>query len=264
MGKRQVAMALAWVLAGGAMAAAIPATTPAPAPSAWRHLYVATEEAAPASMLEGGRVVGSASDKVRTALARAGLQHTMALLPWKRAYHAALSRPDACVYSTSRTPERERLFKWVAPTATAAWVLMGHADRPLRIERLDDARGLRIGTYHGDARDHYLRAQGFTVDAAPSDLLNPGKLLQGRIDLWAASLPEAAIAPDRHGWDRRIVPVLVFRRIALYLACNPALPDPVVERLRAEFARMERDGTMQEIERSYAGWSGAAKGRTGP
>lgn len=250
MRKRQAGIALAWLLSGS-----VDAATQAAHP----HLYVATEAAAPASMLADGRVVGTVSDKVRTALRRAGVGHTMALLPWKRAYQAALERPDACIYSTSRTPEREPLFKWVAPTANAVWVLMGRSDRPLRIAQLDDARGLRIGTYHGDARDQYLRALGFTVDAAPSDVLNPRKLLQGRIDLWAASLPEGAIAPDKHGWDRRIVPVLVFRRSALYLACNPAVPDELVARLRAQLARMERDGTSAEIERAYAGWDGAAK-----
>ena len=71
-----------------------------------------------------GKVVGIATDKVRAAFERAGLPYTIELLPWKRAYAAAYQRPDACVYSTARTPERDPLFKWVGPTDSAEWVLM--------------------------------------------------------------------------------------------------------------------------------------------
>lgn len=223
--------------------------TAAAAPS---RLYLATETSAPSSMLDKGRVVGIASDKLRVATARAGVETEFALLPWKRAYTAALQRPDACVYSTTRTPEREALFKWVGPLDTAHWVLMARADRQLRLTTLEQARIYRIGTYHGDARDAYLRSLGFAVDAAPHDLLNPQKLLQGRIDLWAASWRQGSTVLARNGWDQRIVPVLAFRQIDVYLACNRALPDALVARLNAELAAMARDGTAQRIERAYA------------
>lgn len=234
------------VMVAGSLAAAACAAAP-DAP----RLYLATESSPPFSMLDRGRVVGIATDKLRTAMARGGVDAEFSLLPWQRAYTAALQRPDACVYSTTRTPEREALFKWVGPLDTAHWVLMGRADRPLRLASLSDARGLRIGTYHGDARDAYLRGLGLATDAAPNDLLNPPKLLQGRIDLWAASLREGSTVLARNGWDKRIVPVLAFRRIDVYLACNRALPDALVLRLNAELGAMARDGTVQRIERAY-------------
>lgn len=215
------------------------------------RLYLTTESSAPSSMLDRGRVVGIATDKLRAATARAGVEAEFALLPWKRAYTAALQRPDACVYSTTRTPEREALFKWVGPLDTAHWVLMGRADRQLRLASLEQARALRIGTYHGDARDAYLRSRGFVVDAAPNDLLNAHKLLQGRIDLWAASWREGSNVLAKHGWAGRIVPVLAFRRIEVYLACNRAVSDALVLRLNAELGAMARDGTAQGIERAY-------------
>lgn len=236
----------------GFVSAIVLASCQATASAAPPRLYLTTEASAPSSMLNKGHVVGIASDKLRAATARAGVAAEFALLPWKRAYTAALQRPDACVYSTTRTPEREALFKWVGPLDTAHWVLMGRADRPLHLTSLEQARAYRIGTYHGDARDSYLRGLGFTVDTAPTDLLNPQKLLQGRIDLWAASWREGSTVLARHGWDQRIVPVLAFRRIDVYLACNRALPDALVARLNAELAAMARDGTAQRIERAYA------------
>lgn len=215
------------------------------------RLYLTTETSAPSSMLVNGRVAGIATDKLRSALTRAGVAYEIALLPWQRAYTAALQGPQTCVYSTTRTPEREAQFKWVGPLDTAHWVLMGRTDRKLALASLEQARGLRIGTYHGDARDAYLRSRGFATDAAPNDFLNPQKLLQGRIDLWAASWRRGSTVLQKHGWDKHIEPVLTFRQIDVYLACNPSVPDALVARLNAELAAMARDGTAQRIERSY-------------
>lgn len=224
-----------------------------------RALYVTTETAAPSSMLDSeGRVIGIATDKVRAAFERAGLGYTIELLPWKRAYAAARRRPDACVYSTTRTPERDPLFKWVGPTDSAEWVMMARADRRIVLRTLEDARPYRIGTYHGDARDGYLRARGFRVDAAPNDLTNPKKLLLGRIDLWAAALRAGSPVLQQNGWNGRVVPVLVFNRLDVFLACNRAVPDELIGRLNDAFVNLEREGTLRRIERAYDSWNGGA------
>ena len=52
---------------------------------------------------------------------------TLLAVDLARAYAAARERPNACVYATSRTPERESSFKWVGPIDSAEWVLMARA-----------------------------------------------------------------------------------------------------------------------------------------
>jgi polar amino acid transport system substrate-binding protein len=193
-------------------------------------------------MQEDGRLVGIATDKVREALARGGFAYTMEMLPWKRAYAAALTRPDSCVFSTTRTPERERLFKWAGPTDEGEWVL-------------EDARRLRIGTYNGDARDEFLRLRGFKVDPAPNDMINPRKLMMNRIDLWAAGFRRGSAVLEQHGWAATIVPVLTFNRVRLYLACNPGVPDATITKLNDAFDAMTRDGSARRLERKYDAWS---------
>jgi polar amino acid transport system substrate-binding protein len=223
------------------------------------RLYLATEAAAPHSMLDGKRVVGIGADTVREIMVRAGIDYTIELLPWKRAYTAALERSDACVFSTTRTPEREPLFTWIGPIGEADWVLMARADNRLRLNSLDDARSYRIGTYNGDARDHYLRARGFKVDPAPNDLLNLRKLMAGRIDLWAASIRRGSATLTRMGYGDKVVPVLVFKRIRVYLACNRGVPDALAARMNGALEAMERDGTMQGIVHRYDDWGMPAR-----
>jgi len=244
-------LAVLWLVAATAVAQAQTQTA-----ARAGALYITTESAAPSSMEDSeGKVIGIATDKVRAALDRAGLAYRIDLLPWKRAYAAARERPNACVYATSRTPERESSFKWVGPIDSAEWVLMASANRRFPLRTLDDARPYRIGTYNGDARDQFLRSRGFRVDSAPNDLTNPRKLLLGRIDLWAASLRVGSPVLEQNGWAGKIVPVLVFNRLEVYLACNRAVPDEVIARLNAAFAALEHEGVMRRIERAYDHWS---------
>jgi polar amino acid transport system substrate-binding protein len=218
------------------------------------HLYIMTESSPPASMWDGKQVVGSGTDKVREIMARTGTAYTLDLLPWRRAYTLALKRPDACLFSTTRTPERENLFKWVGPTDKAEWVLLGRADHGFQLRSLEDARPLRIGTYNGDARDEYLRKRGFQVDPAPNDLINPRKLLLKRIDLWAASLRRGSDLLEKNGWAEQIVPIYTFNHVKVYLACNRSVPDELIDRMNVALEAMDQDGTTRRLDRKYDNW----------
>lgn len=231
------------------------------------RLTILTEHAPPISMLEeghangadnlAGSVVGSGSDRVHEVMARAGVAYSIDVQPWKRAYTAALTRPDTCVFSTTRTPEREPLFKWIGPIDHTEWFLLGRADRHYALATLEDARKLRIGTYNGDARDAFLRERGFNVDPAQDDMTNPQKLLLGRIDLWVASLRRSSTVLEQNGWTGKIVPVLSLKQVDVYLACNVSVPDALVARMNAAVEAMNRDGTMKKIDRRYETWQAA-------
>jgi polar amino acid transport system substrate-binding protein len=240
--------------ANGTGAASAPVIKPGPdSPAAWPHLVITGEHTPPTSMLVDGVAAGRQTDKVREMLERVGVPHTIHLLPWKRAYMMAQRDTNTCVYSTTRTAERETLFKWVGPIVESDWVLMARADRPLRLRTLEDARPLRIGTYSGDARDEFLRSRGFNVDAVQNDAVNAEKLLLNRIDLWAvAARPELNMA-QQLGRDGQIVPVLSFNRVGLYLACHATVPDKLVEQMNAMFDTMRRDGSLSRIDRRYDG-----------
>lgn len=215
-------------------------------------LTLLTEHAPPASMLAHGQVTGRETDKIRALMARTGTAYRLDLLPWKRAYHMAQTQAATCVYSTSRTPERETLFKWVGPTDQADWVFYGRLDHTFPLRTLDDARPLRIGTYNGDARDAYLRSRGFQTEAVSNDLDNPQKLLLKRIDLWAVGRRAGSPGPDRPAWNGVIGPLLVFHQVQVYLACNHSVPDQLVARLNGALAELRRDGSFVQIERQYA------------
>ncbi|BBQ54171.1 hypothetical protein WP2S18C03_32520 [Aeromonas veronii] len=77
-------------------------------------LNVMTEDYPPFNMQgEGGKIVGLSTEVVEELFKRAGVEYKITLMPWKRAYEDTLSTPNTALYSTTRTPERETLFKWV-------------------------------------------------------------------------------------------------------------------------------------------------------
>ena len=222
------------------------------AASAAPTLFITTEYSPPNLGADGG-AAGPSTERVREIMARAAIDHTIQLYPWKRAYSIALERDNGCVYPTTRTASREALFKWIGPIDEGDWVLMGRAGRDYNLKTLEDARKLRIGTYNGDVRDEYLRANGFNVDPADNDMTNPQKLLMGRIDVWAAGLRNSTGALRQFGWEKDIVPVLVFNHVKVYLACNRAVPDALVERMGAAVDALVKDGTFKRIGRKYDG-----------
>lgn len=222
----------------------------APAPS-WPALVITGENTPPSSMLVNGKPSGYQTDKIVALMQRAGVPYRIDILPWKRAYVMAQRDPLTCVYSTSRTPDREKFFKWVGPINSTEWLLLGRAGHPYQLKTLDDARNLRIGAYNGDARGEYLRSRGFNVDSLQNDMANQQKLLLNRIDLWAVATRTDSNMLDRLTMGGKLVPVLVFNKVQLYLACNATTPDALVDRLNATFETLRRDGTLSRIDRRY-------------
>lgn len=223
------------------------------------RLHLVTESSPPSAMMGEQGVTGFATDKLRVMLERAGVDYDIDLLPWKRAYVTAQTRPDTCVYSTTRVPEREALFKWVGPTHENDWTLFGRADRNYQISSIDDARKYRIGAYNSDVRSEALIAQGFIVDTVQDNLSNPRKLLVNRIDLWASGMRVGSAIVARNGWSGKIVPVLTFKRTDLYLACHPSVPDQLIATMNATLRAMKNEGISAAIERRYNYVSPAAR-----
>lgn len=219
-----------------------------------RPLILNTEDAAPYNMLVNGQVVGIGADKVRLLMERIKQPYKIELLPWRRAYEDALRSAQTCVFSTTRTSERESLFKWVGPIAFNEWVLFGRTDGGVKLQQLEDAKPYLIGAYNGDVREQFLRGRGFKVETVVADSLNPRKLMLGRIDLWVSGRYDGSILIDQGGWSGQISPLLTFHRSELYLACNPQVADDLIDRLNVMLGIINRDGSAAKIDTHYATW----------
>jgi len=221
--------------------------------SAAEPLHLLTNDNPPFSIIDARQnVTGISADIVVEMTRRAGVPATIEHYPWSRAFATAESDADACIFSAARLPERETEFQWVGPIATNSWALFGPADFRRPLANLDAARGLVIGGQADEAKSLYLQARGLTVDLLQDDDLNPRRLEEGRIDLWVSGL-ETGIMKAAAVGIHDLKPLLVFRRIDSYLACNRLVAAATVEGLRQALDAMRRDGTVSRITQRYAG-----------
>lgn len=217
-----------------------------------------TENFPPFNMAEDGKnyaadrnVTGINADIVREMFKRAGIAYSLTLrFPWERIYNQVLERPDQGLFSTTYTPEREPLFKWVGPLASTGWVLLAPPGSPLRLSSLEQARQYRIGAYKNDAVSQHLESKGFEPINSLRDQENIGKLLKGQIDLWATTDPVGPYLAKQDGVSG-LATVLRFNDAQLFLALNKQTPDEVVSRLQKALNEMKEDGAIDAIMRRY-------------
>ncbi|MBI4976703.1 MAG: transporter substrate-binding domain-containing protein [Spirochaetes bacterium] len=144
------------------------------------------EDIPPSNYLEHGELKGISVEMLRLVWKQMGVpSQTIKIVPWARGYHTVQSQSNCVLFSMTRTRERERLFKWVGPIFTVKNVLMGRTDKILKIDTIDAAKKLRIGTIKDDVLEKYLLQSGFLpdkIDGVAAMEQNFDKLRAGRID----------------------------------------------------------------------------------
>ena len=215
------------------------------------HLKLLTEDYPPFNMADAsGRITGLSTEIVHQLLQRAGISHDIELLPWVRAFNRAVLEPGTCVYSTTRTEQREHQLKWIGPIVENPWVLYARNDNKTVVTTLESVRPYRLGGYSGDAIAQYLISKNFEVDLASTDVQNVRKLVAGRIDFWATGkYSGATLATREKAADIR--PVMTFNTTFMYLACHPRMDDRTVALLNSTLDRMRKDGTVAKITARY-------------
>jgi polar amino acid transport system substrate-binding protein len=243
------------LLAGTVEGAAVNDTVGASKPTS---IVLLTENFPPFNMAvdgknfaQEGNIEGIAAEVVRETFKRAGIGYSMTLrFPWERVYKLALEKPGYGVFSTTRLPEREALFKWVGPVGSYDWIMLARADNPITLTTLDQAKAYKIGAYKGDAIGERLAATGLNPILLLRDRDNAKKLASGQIDLWAVGDPVGRYLAKLEGVTG-LKTVLRFNSAELYLALNKATPDEVVARLQKALDQIRAEGKLDEIRSRY-------------
>ena len=214
-------------------------------------LTLTTEDYPPFNFAkDGGKTItGSSTDVMNEVLKRTGIKATIALLPWERAYKEALDDKNTCVYSTTRTEAREKLFKWVGPLVTDSWALYAKADSTITINSLDDAKKYTIGGYQGDAKTVFLKEKGFKVYETMKDEQNVKKLDAGPVGLWVAGNITGPWVAKNTGV--KVKQVFTIKDVQMYAACNLAISDADIDKMNDAVKAIKADGTFDKFLKAY-------------
>jgi len=213
-------------------------------------MKIFTEDSPPANYLANGRLNGLSVEIIRQILRRLNLPDNIQVVPWARGYTLALTQPNVALFSTTRLPQREKLFKWVGPLYSQTWGFYARKDSAVKIDSLAQAKTVaRIGTYYKDAKEQYLLANGFrNLVSTNKNLSNVRHIMDGSIDLWVSSdfnMPylakQAGINPER------LRLVLPFKRVQNYIAFSIQSPDALVNRWQQTLDELKQDGTYERL-----------------
>ncbi|WP_108096008.1 ABC transporter substrate-binding protein [Pseudomonas sp. GV071] len=232
---------------------ALPALAFAEPQNTLGKLRVLTEHSPPGEYQEpSGRVTGPTAEMVRELMRRAGETAEIEMHPWKRGYDYALSSQQVALFETTRTREREKLFKWVGPIKRISRGLYTLEENAQPLDNLEQARSSTgICAYNGDSSADMLLQNGFdnlSLPTLPEQCLS--MLLHKRVEMWATS----DIEKDAFLATVGLPPVTIKRVLELdirelYIAFSLATPDSTIQRWQRVLDEMKRDGTLAKFYR---------------
>ena len=213
-------------------------------------IRIFTENAPPGSYIEGKDLKGPSVRIVQEIIKRLSINASIEVVPWARGYHMAQTQPNVALFATSRLPHREKMFKWVGPLYTQRWGFYKKKDARIDVLTMADAKNVgRIGTYHEDAKEQYLRSLGFVnLISTNNNIGNVQHLMEGRIDLWVSSDFNMPYIVRYAGYDpQQIALALSFKTIGNYIAFSPMTSDRHVNRWQTALDELRRDGTVAQV-----------------
>ncbi|ABC28238.1 ABC-type amino acid transport/signal transduction systems, periplasmic component/domain [Hahella chejuensis KCTC 2396] len=220
-------------------------------------LDVYISEYPPFCYTENGVAKGMAVETVQEIMRTTGQSYPIQSTPWKRGLHYLASKPNAALFTVTRTEQREPLYKWVGPVAISNLVFFAPKNSDIRISSMDDARAVpRIGTVQGYSAEKLLQRQGFTnlISSSGSEQFNPGNLVRGYLDLWVTVDVVGVYTARLQGIDPGLMKVVyVIQEQPKYIAFSKDVPDSVIQIWQDALDEMKRDGRMQSITQKWLG-----------
>jgi polar amino acid transport system substrate-binding protein len=153
------------------------------------NLTFYTEQYPPYNYLENGTPTGIMVDMLNSTMQEMGKGPVdIRVACWTSAYQTVLTTPNTVLFATSRTSDREQLFKWAGPVLTEKAVVFSYRERPVAVNSTDDLKRYRIGTVADDAAIGKLLTLGvpdgqIVVAADPLTMIK--QVQNGTTDLFA-------------------------------------------------------------------------------
>ncbi|MBF0240156.1 MAG: transporter substrate-binding domain-containing protein, partial [SAR324 cluster bacterium] len=217
-------------------------------------VQILTREDPPVNYSENGRITGAATEMVREILQRVGQPDNIQVLPWKDAYQQALTKDKIALYSTTRTEQREHLFKWVGPLVRKRDVFYAKKGSGIKINTLDDAKKIsKIATITDFSTEQFLKANGFNnLLSTSSPETSFQALMSDEARLWPIPTVIAKSVVPATGFSMEdLEEIFEIKNRDLYIAFSIQTPDAIVNKWQQALDEIKREGIYGKI---YEEW----------
>jgi polar amino acid transport system substrate-binding protein len=222
------------------------------------ELKIMTEEYPPYNFESNNTAKGIAVDMMVQILKKVGSSQKrddIIFFPWARGYNDTLRIPNSCLFSTTRTKERENLFKWVGPVGINKLVLTARKDRNIKINSIEDLKNYKIGVIFEDVAEQVLVGKGISKDAlecVSKTIHNIKKLNSGRIDLWGYGEDTAKWELKKHGGNPAdYETVFIIQSNDLYFAFYKETDDALIKKFQIALDELKEAGEYQKVLDHY-------------
>lgn len=231
-------------------------------PAAMAQVRVVTEHLPPYQIDNHGEASGFATELVRQTFADADIPYQIEFQSWSRAYQLALRDPETCIYSISKSKDRQPLFHWIGELSLNSTSIYGLTARTdIQLQSLAQAKKYVIAVTRDDVTHHYLLANGFVEGQNLYVLENVANMLnvllerrQG-IDLVIVNDTILKYRAQESGVAltdfKKLLP-LTDLPLDFHLACSLKTSGATVAKLRHSLAKIKADGRFNQI---VQGWS---------
>ncbi len=218
-----------------------------------------TEQYPPYNLEQDYEIKGIAVEILALILERTDSVSTRSdikMLPWARGYKRTLTVPNSCLFSMTRTKEREDLFKWVGPIAPETVGLIARRESKIKINTDTDIQKYKVGTIIDDVAELHLVNAGIDInslDRVATTEQNIRKLNLGRIDLWGYGVNVAMWELKAGGLnptEYELVYILDDSKEVFY-AFHKDTSDSIIQELQVALDSVKADGEYQKILDKY-------------
>ncbi len=218
-------------------------------PARAETIHFTTEEYPPFNYRDGKTPVGATTEQVEKMMADIGVDYTIDIMPWARAYNQALMEPMTCVFVAAHNEERDKLFKWIQPLLIDRSVLIKHSGSKVAATTVDEAKEYLVGTWREDYTETILRRNNFPrIDVGSDFKAALKKLMSDRIDL----MPISEFYFDKLKREGNAVEkVTILSQQPMGIACQKDFPADLQRRMQAELDALIADGTQKRIFLKY-------------
>jgi ABC-type amino acid transport substrate-binding protein len=201
-------------------------------------LTIMTEDYPPYNYVENNQPMGKAVDLLLKATKAVGNpinKDQIRVTAWARAYQTAKSGPNTILFSTTRTEERENLFKWAGPIDEIRIVLI--AKKSTGITNVAPQNiNVDVGVVRDDIGDHLSVSAG-----VPDSVIKRNSKPDGMAKMLATDRIKAWAYPERTAFkhlksigenidDYEVIHVL--KASSLYFAFSKDVDDAIVAKLQ--------------------------------
>ena len=142
------------------------------------HVYFLTEVTPPYYWIDkNGEAQGVNVDLANALKPLLPFNSSLEHMPWARAYHEALVKPDLVLLSLLKTPKRENQFEWLGEVNHLQAALIRLKQRETaHVTSLDEAKNFRIGSIRGYGSASFLQQKGFEENKNLALVAEPAQL----------------------------------------------------------------------------------------